>query len=106
MRQAMHDVADSFLDQVVGRSFGSVTVVRVQSFLDEDNAGELATYLTLFLNDPPGETWPVDDIYGLKRTLRREAREEGLEGPLYFDLRPLTPDVLYEDDEVVAPAGE
>jgi hypothetical protein len=49
-------------------------------FLDERQDGEPVTRVVLVLDDPTGDTWDVEAVTELRRSLGRRATELGLPG--------------------------
>lgn len=85
-------------ERLQGESFGGIRVKTARSFVSRDDEDELATYLDLVLNDPAGDTWPLEEVLELRRTALRIAGEVGLDTPVYVRLSPET-DAPQEDDE-------
>lgn len=83
---------------VENRAYGATKVLRARSFLGMDEEDQQVTYLDLVLNDPPGATWPLDDLNVLRRSLVDFARQVELDTPLYVRIYPET-DAPQEDDE-------
>lgn len=98
MRATVECRGEEVAERLEGESFGSTRVERARSTVDRDDEDELATYLDLVLNDPAGDTWPLEEILELRRTALRVAGEVGLDTPVYVRLSPET-DVPQEDDE-------
>lgn len=59
-------------DELEDRSAGDTRISRVQIRVGEDSLGEPAMFVILTLSDPPNglDTWPVDDIWALRRKVR------------------------------------
>ena len=78
----------------------AVADVRVEA--REDSSGEPAVFLVLVLSDPPGgaETWPVDDLWELRRIARQAVSRVApdLDQPWYVAFEPEHPDEPGPDD--------
>ena len=57
----------SFRAQMRGCGSGEVTVTDVLTDVRWDSDGNEYTHITLVLNPPTGDTWPLDDVYELQR---------------------------------------
>lgn len=94
-------IAKSYAEWVRGRTFGSTRVLDSSGFVDLDADEELAIYLVVTMSDPSAgsETWPIEDVLEIHRTLIAKAAAEELAMPLYVQMRPATDDVPHEDDD-------
>jgi len=98
MRTFLTDQLDDFASGLIDRDFGTIHVSGATAYLDEDSAGEVGTFFVLVLSDPEGDTWPLDDVFELRRSIRTEALAQNLSGPFYFEFRPTTPEELASDE--------
>lgn len=94
----LSDQLEDFTAGLVGQVFGATGVARASAYLDEDSVGEVGTFFELVLDDPEGETWPVEDLFDLRRQIREAALDAGLSGPFYFDLTADGPEDIAEDE--------
>lgn len=83
-------------DQTAGQTI--IKDVRVE--LREDSDGRMAAFVVLILSDPPRgmDAWAVDDLWALRRMVRRAIHERlpELELPWYVAFEPEHPE-LAED---------
>ena len=84
-------------DLVVGREFGMVRVLDATVSSGEDSAGDRAFYLRLTLTDPDDDTWPPDDLYEMRQSVRADATRLGIAEMVYFSLWPEHPAPLAAD---------
>jgi hypothetical protein len=85
------------------KSAGATIIKDVRVDVREDSSDRLALFIVLVLSDPPNglETWPVDDLWALRREVRKAVAEKipDLEMPWFIVFEPEHPDLLDEDDE-------
>lgn len=85
------------------KSAGATIIKDVRVDVREDSSDRLALFIVLVLSDPPHglETWPVDDLWALRREVRKAVAEKipDLEMPWFIVFEPEHPDLLDEDDE-------
>jgi hypothetical protein len=80
---------------------GSTRVVSVHVRRGEDSEGQPALFVELTLTDPPEEagTWPVDDIWQLRRLVRDAVSGlEGIDLPWFVFFQPEHPGELEPSD--------
>jgi hypothetical protein len=85
------------------KSAGATIIKDVRVDVREDSSDRLALFIVLVLSDPPRglETWPVDDLWALRREVRRAVAEKipDLDMPWFVVFEPEHPELLDEDDE-------
>ena len=85
------------------KSAGATIIKDVRVDVREDSSDRLALFIVLVLSDPPRglETWPVDDIWALRREVRSAVAEKipDLDMPWFVVFEPEHPELLDEDDE-------
>jgi hypothetical protein len=85
------------------KSAGATIIKDVRVEIREDSSDRPALFVVLVLSDPPRghETWPVDDIWQLRREVRDAIADQlpDLELPWFIVFEPEHPDLLDEDDE-------
>ncbi|HEY1456967.1 MAG TPA: hypothetical protein VGF15_00485 [Solirubrobacteraceae bacterium] len=102
----MAAVADRLPDELRERQAGKTEVRDVKVRFEEDGSGREALYLVLTLANPPrGQpTWPVDDLWSLRRVAletktRLEAKhKETIDMPWYVVFEPEKPGALEDED--------
>lgn len=72
-----------------GRGYGSVRVVDVAAEVINDVDDYLGVELVFELDNPAGETWPLDDIADLRRDVRAEVRTFPGHFPVYVTFHPI-----------------
>jgi hypothetical protein len=81
-----------------GRLFGTTRVLRASSYIAANWDDEISLFIDVLLNDPDGDTWPVDDIVALDFEVLAIADEVGLGMPFYVtpsaETHPPEPDDL------------
>lgn len=92
------DSIERLRDEIIGRRYGSVVILDAEASVGEDSSAERAVFLRLTLSDPDGTSWPVDEVYDMRQSVRAEARDLGIVEMVYFNLwpehpAPLAPDV-------------
>jgi hypothetical protein len=98
----LDDAAEQLAQWVRGQRFGPVEVVHATQRVEADADDVPAIFLVLVLNDPPdgSETWPLEDVLSLRRSVLNQARELGIEAPVYVELSPETePDQEPDQEE-------
>lgn len=82
---------------------GQTSVESIEVAPGEDSEGAPALFVIVTLSNPPAgqETWPVDDIWALRRLFRRKILEVDpeLEIPWFISFRPADADALDPEDE-------
>jgi hypothetical protein len=65
-------VAEQLPRELAGQNAGKTTVKDVRVDLREDSSGRPALFVVLVLSEPPkgADTWPVDDLWKLRRVVR------------------------------------
>ena len=84
------------------KSAGATIIKEVRVDFREDSGDRLALFVVLVLTDPPDQgTWPVDDLWELRRVVRETIAEQApdLDMPWYVVFEPEHPDLLDEDDD-------
>jgi hypothetical protein len=85
------------------KSAGATIIKDVRVEVREDSSDRQALFVVLVLSDPPKrlETWPVDDLWELRREVRKVVAERlpKLDMPWFIVFEPEHPDLLDEDDE-------
>lgn len=101
MRTVLSDDLDRFADTLAGRHFGTVEIMDAEAHLDTDSRGDPMVVLSLTLNDPKGDTWPLDEILDLRHSIRDEMRLHPSVADLhpYFSLSPEHPEPLADEDD-------
>lgn len=77
---------------------GGTVVSDVRIRRGEDAEGDAALFVVLVLKNPEGETWPIDDIWELRRIARERISPFRLDSPWFLELEPEEPDELDPDD--------
>jgi hypothetical protein len=108
----MAAVADRLPDELRHSQVGKTEIRDVDVRFQEDSSGQLALYLVLTLANPPRgqSTWPVDDLWALRRSaLQAKTRletqhKETIDMPWFVVFEPEKPGALEDEDlrEVVA----
>ncbi len=85
------------------KSAGATIIKDVRVEVREDSSDRLALFVVLVLSDPPQghETWPVDDLWALRREVRGAIADEApdLNMPWSVVFEPEHPDLPDEGDE-------
>jgi hypothetical protein len=93
---------DAVLEEKLrGLEAGTTRVLNATVRHEEDSEGEPALFLELTLtNPPPGEeTWPIDDIWALRRKIGDVvAGIEGITEPWFIRFQPKDPGELEPSD--------
>jgi len=95
--------AIAIAEALKGRTIGSTTVEDARGLVDIDSEEATAIFLQLFLSEPEGETWPLEDNMALRAAVLDAIAQ--LELPpvsVYVRLIPLTPEPLDEDGRLFA----
>lgn len=100
-------VADRLPGELRDRNAGVTVVKDVVIEIREDSDGETAVFVVLKLSDPPhGEdSWPIDDLWALRRITRetidrlKAEREPAWNLPWFIVFEPEHP-LLHDDDEL------
>jgi hypothetical protein len=81
---AVEELPNALRDRRAGRT----TVSGVRVSFGDDSAGERAVYIELFLPEPPEgfDTWPVEDLWKLRRMVQRNLADLGT--PWYVSFLP------------------
>lgn len=82
---------------------GNTAVTDVQVRRGPDSSGESAIFIDLTLSNPAqsGETWPVEDIWELRRKIRNvvwHVYPEDFDLPWFVSLQPEEPGELAPED--------
>lgn len=96
--QERNAAIDRILDWLRAERFGSLEVVDATGRLEEDADGVLALYLDVTLPAPQGDTWDLDETLELRRAVRRNVVDSGVDLPFYVRLRPDVNEPQEEDD--------
>jgi hypothetical protein len=87
------------------QSAGATIIRDVRAEYREDSSHRLALFIVLVLSDPPSRigTWPVDDLWELRRAVRRAVAERlpDLEMPWFVIFEPEHPDLPDDADEAL-----
>lgn len=93
---------DAVLEQKLqGLASGATRILSAKVRHDEDSGGEPALFLELTLTNPaPGEeTWPIDDIWALRRKIGEVVGSvEGIAEPWFIRFHPKDPGELEPSD--------
>ena len=85
-----------------GRRAGQTQIEQVRVREAEDSQGEPAILVAVTLSNPPDglETWPVEDVWNLRRQVSDVAQgvEEMLERPWYITFEPKDAGELAPED--------
>lgn len=101
-------VTEKLPDQLRDRYAGGTLVRDVKVEFRDDSSDQEALFVILVLSDPPAgaDTWPVDDLWELRR-LTREAiaditkkLDPQWEMPWFVSFEPQNPELLADDDEL------
>jgi hypothetical protein len=97
LAEALRQQAEQLRGQVAP---GETRVVEVQVRAGEDADGERALYVELKLANPSGdrETWPVEDVWELRRRLRDAVAHLGADIPWFIVVEPEDPGELDPED--------
>ena len=88
-----------------GRLFGSTTrVQRASLYIAPDWDDEISAYVDVVLGDPEGETWPVDDVLGIRLAALELARDVGLDLMVYVRLSSESDHQQADDDPTILPS--
>lgn len=71
---ALEQHALALVEWLRDRRYGSVRVIDVVATVITDVQDDLAIQLDVTLNDPAGDTWPVDDLLDLRRDVWARVR--------------------------------
>lgn len=87
-------------DALRDRTAGTTRVVSARVRLGADSEGCPALFVTLVLSDPPGDTWPVDDIWELRRSVQTVMSEvdPDIETPWFIVFEPENMEQQESDD--------
>lgn len=94
-------VEEALTEALRDREVGSTRVVAVRVRRGDDSEGQPALFVELTLTDPPEEpgTWPVDEIWQLRRIVRDAVSAlDGIELPWFVFFEPEHPDELEPSD--------
>src|SRR5205814_6579079 len=82
------------------RTAGDTRVVGARATVGEDSEGRSALFITLVLSAPSGDTWPVEDLWELRRNVRSVIAEvdPDLELPWFIVFEPESAEQLETDD--------
>jgi hypothetical protein len=77
-------------DALRDRTAGSTRVIAARVRDGEDSEGRPALFVTLVLSDPQGDTWPVDDLWELRRDVQSVISKVNpdLETPWFIAFEP------------------
>lgn len=101
-------VTEQLPEKLRDRYAGQTKVKDVKVEFREDSSEEPAVFLILVLSDPPAgaETWPIDDLWELRRITRevisnlKAQLEPNWEMPWFVSFEPENPELLADDDEL------
>ena len=84
-------VAELLPNELEGQHAGETKVREVRVDVREDSSGRTALFVVLVLSEPPrgADTWPVDDLWALRRAVREaksKIEEEGTQTPVAGEL--------------------
>src|SRR5580698_1598399 len=99
-------VADRLPDELRNSQAGKTAVREVDVRFQEDSSGQLALYVVLTLANPPRgqSTWPVDDLWALRRialkakTGLEATYKETVDMPWFVVFEPEKPGALEDED--------
>jgi hypothetical protein len=92
------DRVEPLVDWLGNRRFGSTGVLDVKVSAMQDEDGGLALHLRIVLDDPRGETWPIEDVMALQRDVLGHARGLGITEAVYLSLEPETAPQADDED--------
>jgi hypothetical protein len=95
---------DKLRDQYSGRT--KIKDVKVD--FRDDSSEQQALFVVLVLSDPPAgeESWPIDDLWDLRRITRETIADitrrldPDWEMPWFVSFEPENPELLFDDDEL------
>ena len=97
----LETIADELARRFAGREYGSIQILDATAEVITDVNDLMAVQLNLVLEDPTGETWPIDDMLDLRRAARTEVMTFPEPFMVHFEIQPRTePDQDEPDDEV------
>jgi hypothetical protein len=79
---------DVVRDQIKNLKVGITKVMDVSITLEANAFGEDALFFTLVLNKPKKDTWPIDDIWELRKIVN-DIVNANIEGPWYLRFNPV-----------------
>lgn len=95
-------VSETLIPVLKGLRANDTSVVDVRWDERDDSSGRPAVFIALVLADPPAgqETWPIEDVRRLKRTVRDELFEKDpdFDTPWFIELESEHPDELDAED--------
>ena len=99
----MVPVLDQLPPALRNQQAGATQVRDVRADVREDSSGTSALFVVLVLSDPPGDTWPVEDLWEFRDIARAAVNKvvPDLEMPWFVEFEPENPDALDPDDEQV-----
>lgn len=96
----MEQIPDA-LKQLKGQEAGKTRVKAVRAEEREDSSGQCALFIVLVLSDPAKDqdTWPVDDLWGLRSKVRQAVVDAGtIAEPWFVVFEPENQGELDSDD--------
>jgi hypothetical protein len=93
-------VVDKLPDALRDQRAGTTRVVSARARLGADSEGRTAIFVTLVLADPEGETWPVDDLWELRRSVQAVINrvDPELDVPWFMEYEPESTEQLEPED--------
>ena len=101
-------VTEQLPEKLRDKYAGQTKITDVKVEFREDSSEEPAVFFVLVLSDPPAgtETWPIDDLWELRRITRQVVAdlvaqwEPSWEMPWFVSFEPENPELLSDDDEL------
>lgn len=87
-------------DALRDQTAGDTRVIGARATVGEDSEGRSALFITLVLSDPTGDTWPVDDLWELRRSVQSVIAEvdPALALPWFITFEPESAEQQETDD--------
>jgi hypothetical protein len=87
-------------DALRDRTAGATRVIEARAHVGEDSEGRTALFVTLVLSNPAGDTWPVDDLWELRRGVQSVIAEvdPDLDLPWFVTFEPENAEQQETDD--------
>lgn len=91
--------ADHLRRWLLKQSFAGLRPLDVRLDMEQSPTDEQTLYIDVVLATPPaGQTWPIDELFDMRRAVRDKALELGVGWPWHVRVRPET-----EEPEVPEP---